>query len=70
MKQAAPSRRPAKDDAGLLLTVDQLAERFQLKRSWIYEHVHRGLPHFKFGHVLRFSPDEVLKYARRIDGQR
>ena len=47
------------------LTVDQLAELLQVKRSWIYGLTMRGqegIPHRKFGKYLRFDLLEVVQH--------
>ena len=50
-----------------LLTVDELARRWRLKPSWVYQHIGE-LPHFKLGNLVRFDPDELEEHlckARR-----
>ncbi len=52
-----------------LLTVEQVAEMWQLPRSWIYERTRRRgleqLPHFKLGKYLRFEEKAVQEYLDR-----
>ena len=52
-----------------LLTVEQIAELWQLPRSWIYERTRRRgleqLPHFKLGKYLRFEEKAVQEYLDR-----
>ncbi len=52
-----------------LLTVEQIAEMWQLPRSWIYERTRRRgleqLPHFKMGKYLRFKEEAVQEYLER-----
>ncbi len=52
-----------------LLTVEQVAEMWQLSRSWIYERTRRRgleqLPHFKLGKYLRFEEKAVQEYLDR-----
>ena len=50
-----------------LWNVEQLAEQWRLKPSWIYQHIHE-LPHYKIGNHVRFDPrelEEFLEKARR-----
>ncbi len=52
-----------------LLTVEQVAEMWQLPRSWIYERTRRRgleqLPHFKLGKYLRFEGKAVEEFLER-----
>ncbi len=52
-----------------LLTVDEVAEMWQLPRSWIYERTRRRgleqLPHFKLGKYLRFEEKAVEGFLER-----
>ena len=52
-----------------LLTVEEVAEMWQLSRSWIYERTRRRgleqLPHFKLGKYLRFEEKAVKEYLER-----
>ncbi len=57
------------NSAPSLLTVEQVAEMWQLPRSWIYERTRRRgleqLPHFKLGTYLRFEEKAVQEYLDR-----
>ena len=52
-----------------LLTVEQIAEMWQLPRSWIYERTRRRgleqLPHFKLGKYLRFEETAVRQFLEQ-----
>ncbi len=52
-----------------LLTVEEVAEMWQLPRSWIYERTRRRgleqLPHFKLGKYLRFEEQAVEEFLER-----
>ena len=50
-----------------LLTVQQVADQLQLKRSWVYAHAD-DLGAYRLGKYLRFSWDRVL--ARLEDSQK
>ena len=48
-----------------LLTLDQVAERLQLKKSWFYQRIHaRALPfrYCKIGLYLRFLEDDLEQF--------
>lgn len=47
-----------------LWTVEDVANRWRLKPSWIYQHI-AELPHLKMGNLVRFVPDELEKYLAR-----
>ena len=47
-----------------LIDVAILAKRWELKESWIYQHINE-LPHFKIGHLLRFDPDQLEEYLKK-----
>lgn len=50
----------------VLLTPDQLCSLLQVKKSWLYDQVERGLlPCLRLGNQLRFRPDDVRRY---LDG--
>ena len=57
------------NSAPSLLTVEQVAEMWQLPRSWIYERTRRRgleqLPHFKMGKYLRFEGKAVEEFLER-----
>ena len=44
-----------------LLTVQELAERLQLKASWVYSHANE-LGAYRLGKYLRFSWSRVLQH--------
>ncbi len=52
-----------------LLTVEQVAEMWQLPRSWIYERTRRRgleqLPHFKLGKYVRFEEKAVRQFLEQ-----
>ena len=56
-------------DSPGLLTVEQIAEKWQVPRSWIYARTRRRgleqLPHFKLGKYLRFEGKAVQEYLER-----
>jgi excisionase family DNA binding protein len=49
-----------------LLTVDEVAERLKVKRSWIYFRTMQtgvdSIPRVKIGKYLRFNPITVMKW--------
>jgi len=50
-----------------LWTVEQLAERLQVPRSWVYKHL-KEIPHIKLGKYVRFEPsalDSLLQVLRK-----
>ena len=50
-----------------LLTLDQAAERLQVRKSWFYQKIHsRTLPfrHCKIGLYLRFLEDDVERFIQ------
>ena len=50
-----------------LLTLDQVAERLQVRKSWFYQKIHsRTLPfrHCKIGLYLRFLEDDVERFIQ------
>jgi len=53
-----------------LLTIDELAVRLKVPKSWIYTHT-RGrtkcrLPYIKLGKYLRFSLSDVYAYLEKL----
>ena len=49
-----------------LLTVEEIAELFQISTSTIYRWVHkREIPFVKLGGKLRFSPDEIWEFIKK-----
>ncbi len=52
--------------ASPLLTVQEVAERLSVPKSWVYAKAEDGeLPSFKLGHYRRFSPEAIEVYLRR-----
>lgn len=49
-----------------LLTVQQLSELIQVKRSTLYEWTHVGfIPHYKFPKGIRFKEIEIVNWLRK-----
>ncbi len=52
-----------------LLTVEQVAEMWQLPRSWVYERTRRRgierLPHLKLGKYVRFEEKAVRQFLEQ-----
>jgi len=65
--------QPAKLEPSYILTPEQLAERLQVKPSWIYEQTRNRsgirnpdpLPHIKMGLYLRFDWPDVVAWLER-----
>jgi excisionase family DNA binding protein len=52
----------------LLLTVEEVASRLRVKRSWVYSHAD-AIGAFRLGKYLRFSWETVLERLRQgVDG--
>ena len=51
-----------------LLTVSQISERLQLKRSWVYSHAD-SLGAYRVGKYLRFRWERVLERLESLDYQ-
>jgi excisionase family DNA binding protein len=53
-----------------LLTIDELAIRLKVPKSWIYSHTRRRaqchLPYIKLGKYLRFSLPDVSAYLEKL----
>jgi len=47
-----------------LWTVEDVAEHWRIKTSWIYQHI-GDLPHFKLGNHVRFAPEELKEFLLR-----
>lgn len=63
--QPKPRRRPV--PKGTLLTLTQLAERWQISRHTIYRLMeHKALPCLRIGSVLRYDYDECIEWAREF----
>lgn len=46
-------------------TVDDVARKFNVPKSWIYVAVASGkLPHVRIGKYVRFRPDDIESYLR------
>jgi excisionase family DNA binding protein len=56
-------------EPGVLLTVEQVAQRLQVPRSWIYEHTRPAsrpcLPHLKLGKYLRFRREDIDDFIKQ-----
>ena len=55
-----------------LITVEQLCELLQVKKSCIYKWTHYGfIPHYKLGTLIRFKESEIEKWLekRRCKGR-
>jgi excisionase family DNA binding protein len=58
-----------------LLTIDELADRLKVKKSFVYEHTRRRaavrnvrpLPHIRMGKYLRFNWTEVLNWLTELE---
>ncbi len=51
-----------------LLTVEQLAAKLNIKKSWIYQRTRLGqtaIPHIKVGKYVRFDLAEVMKFLEK-----
>jgi hypothetical protein len=65
--------QPGKLEPSYILTPEQLAERLQVKPSWIYEQTRSRsgvrnadpLPHIKMGLYLRFDWRDVIAWLER-----
>jgi hypothetical protein len=65
--------QPGKLEPSYILTPEQLAERLQVKPSWIYEQTRNRsgvrnpdpLPHIKMGLYLRFDWPDVVAWLER-----
>ena len=53
----------------ILLDINQLAERLNLKKSWVYDQTRRRtrgtIPHFRVGKHLRFNEAEVRAWIEK-----
>lgn len=56
-----------------LLTVDEIAARLKLKKSWIYAHSREtgpgSIPRTKIGKYLRFNETEVMAWIKETYGE-
>jgi excisionase family DNA binding protein len=52
-----------------LLTLDQLSQLLQVRKSWIYRQVReQAIPHVHLGKYLRFSRAEVERWLAQHQG--
>ena len=51
-----------------LLTIEELAEKLKIRKSWIYSRTRingpDAIPHLKIGKYLRFCMDDVLTWLK------
>jgi excisionase family DNA binding protein len=50
-----------------LLTIDELAARLKVKKSWVYARIHAKnlpIPVIRVGHYVRFNAADVEKFIR------
>lgn len=56
-----------------LLTIDEMASRLKVKKSWLYfrsmQTGEGAIPRVKIGKYLRFNPEEVMKWIERQNGE-
>jgi excisionase family DNA binding protein len=56
-----------------LLTLEELAQKLNVKRSWVYARTREtgpgSLPRIKCGKYLRFSEGDVKEWLRRANTQ-
>jgi excisionase family DNA binding protein len=56
-----------------LLTLEELAQKLKVKRSWVYARTREtgpgSLPRIKCGKYLRFSEGDVKEWLRRANTQ-
>ena len=52
-----------------LLTVEEVARRLRVPKSWVYEHTRPSsnpqIPHLKLGKYLRFRPPDIEDFVRQ-----
>jgi excisionase family DNA binding protein len=49
-----------------LLTVADVCQLLQLKRTFVYDAVHKGhMPHVWLGSRLRFEPDQIREWVKQ-----
>lgn len=57
---------PAPTPIEALWTVPQVMAFLNVKRTWVYDQVHKGaLPHVWLGSRLRFEPDQVRDWVKK-----
>lgn len=50
-----------------LITVEEMANRINVPKSWIYQRTRLGqkaIPHVRVGKYVRFNPEEVIEFLR------
>lgn len=56
-----------------LLTIDEMADRLKVKRSWLYSRTRKmgegSMPRVRIGKFLRFRESEVLAWIRNKYGE-
>ena len=46
-----------------LITIDALAEKLSVSRSWLYQQVERNrIPHYRLGRSIRFNLESVFEW--------
>jgi len=54
-----------------LITLEELSERLQVKKSWLYEKTRLNeIPYIKVGKYIRFVEDEIWKWLAGKRGGR
>lgn len=57
-----------------LLTIDEMANRLKVKKSWLYARTCQDgtqvIPHLKVGKYLRFNPAAVMPWILKTYGDR
>jgi excisionase family DNA binding protein len=51
-----------------LITVEEMAGKLNVPRSWIYQRTRLGqkaIPHVRVGKYIRFNADEVVAFLRK-----
>lgn len=49
-----------------LLTADEVAERLQLPKSWVYRSAREGrMPHVQLGRYIRFAEEDVDAWVQQ-----
>lgn len=52
----------ADSDSIKLLTVDEVADLFQVRARKVYDLIREGLPHIKVGRFFRFRPGDLRRW--------
>jgi excisionase family DNA binding protein len=51
-----------------LVNIHQMASILGLPVSWLYRRTCEGkMPHYKLGKYVRFDPDEVMSFVKKIE---